>query len=128
MEQNDPNGAKPSDVFAKVFPEYMLYGMSYDEFWYGKPELAKYYREKHKLEIEQTNQQLWLQGLYIYDALAVVMSNAFSKRKDKYIEKPFDLFPPTEEEKEAKAEQIRLAMYEKLNAFKAEFEKRQGAE
>lgn len=105
----------------------MLYGMSYDEFWYGKPILAKYYREKHKLEIEQTNQQLWLQGLYIYDAFAVVLSNAFSKRKEKYIEQPLDLFPPTEEEQKAKAEQVRMELYKKLNAFKAAFEKQQGA-
>ena len=105
----------------------MLYGMSYDEFWYGKPILAKYYREKHKLEIEQTNQQLWLQGLYIYDAFAVVLSNAFSKRKKKYIEHPLDLFPPTEEEQKAKAERIRMELYKKLNAFKAAFEKQQGA-
>ena len=106
----------------------MLYGMSYDEFWYGKPILAKYYREKHKLEIEQTNQQLWLQGLYIYDAFAVALGNAFSKRKQTYIEKPIELFPPTEEELERKAEETRRAFVEKLNAFAAEFNKRNGAE
>lgn len=106
----------------------MLYGMSYDEFWHGKPILAKYYREKHKLEIEQTNQQLWLQGLYIYDAFAVVLGNAFSKKKNKYIEKPFELFPPTEEELERKAEETRKAFVKKLNAFAAEWNKRNGAE
>ena len=106
----------------------MLYGMSYDEFWYGKPILAKYYREKHKLEIEQTNQQLWLQGLYIYDAFAVVLGNAFSKRKNKYLDKPLELFPPTEEELARKVEETRRAFVEKLNAFAAEFNKRNGAE
>lgn len=106
----------------------MLYGMSYDEFWYGKPILAKYYREKHKLEIEQTNQQLWLQGLYIYDAFAVVLGNAFSKRKNKYLDKPLELFPPTEEELKRRVEETRRAFVEKLNAFAAEFNKRNGAE
>ena len=105
---------------------YMLYGMTPKEFWHGKPILAKWYREKHKLQIEQKNQQMWLQGLYFYDALAVVMSNAFSKRKEKYIDKPFDLFPPTEEEKQAKAERIKQAFVEKLNAWKDAFDKAHG--
>lgn len=104
----------------------MLYGMTYDEFWFGKPILAKYYREKHKLEIEQTNQQLWLQGLYIYDALSVVMNNSFSKRKEKYVEKPFDIFQKSEEEKKAEAQKTRLALYNKLNAFAEAFKKRNG--
>lgn len=105
---------------------YMLYGMTPDEFWHGKPILAKWYREKHKLQIEQKNQEMWLQGLYFYDALAVVMSNSFSKRKEKYIEKPLDLFPPTEEEKQAKAERIKQAFVEKLNAWKDAFDKAHG--
>ena len=113
-------------MFDKVFPEYMLYGMSYDEFWHGKPILAKYYREKHKLEIEQTNQQLWLQGLYIYDAFASVLSSAFSNRKSRYVEKPLNLFPPTEEEKEEAARKTRLELYRRLNAFKDAFDKRNG--
>lgn len=105
----------------------MTYGMTYDEFWYGKPILAKYYREKHKLDIERRNQELWLQGLYIYDAFAVVLSNAFSKHsKAKYIEKPFDLFPKTEEEKQAEIENTRRTMYEKLNAFADAFNKQHG--
>lgn len=100
--------------------------MSYDEFWHGKPILAKYYREKHKLEIEQRNQELWLQGLYIYDAFAVVLGNAFSKRKNKYLDKPLELFPPTEDEQKAKAEQTRRAFVEKLNALKDAFDKAHG--
>ena len=104
----------------------MAFGMSYDEYWHGEPIRARYYREKHKVEIEQRNQELWLQGLYIYNAFAVVLSNSFSKNShQKYIEKPIELFPKTEEQKEAESKKIRQAMYEKLNAWKDAFEKAQ---
>ena len=105
---------------------YMVYGMSYNEFWYGKPELATAYRKLHRLQAEQTNQQLWLQGLYIQNAVAVAINNAFSKQKLKYIKEPIQLYPPTEDEKQAKAEETRRKLVEKLNAWKDAFEKSKG--
>lgn len=102
----------------------MAYGMTYDEYWHGKPILARYYREKHKVEIEQRNQELWLQGLYFYDAVAVAMNNAFSKHAKKYIDKPFELFPKTEDEKKEEIQKIRQAMYDKLNAWADAFNKK----
>ena len=70
--------------------------MSYEQYWYGDPSLVIAYRDAHKLRIEQANQQLWLQGLYIYNAMAVIVSNVFAKKgatPQKYIDKPLDLFP-----------------------------------
>ena len=104
----------------------MLYGMSYDDFWYGKPELATAYKKLHRLQAEQTNQQLWLQGLYIHNAVAVAINNAFSKQKQKYISEPVRLFPMTEDEKETKAEETRQKLIEKLNAWKDAFNKSKG--
>ena len=104
----------------------MLYGMSYDDFWYGKPELATAYRKLHRLQAEQTNQQLWLQGLYIHNAVAVAINNAFSKQKQKYISEPVRLFPMTEDEKETKAEETRQKLIAKLNACKDAFNKSKG--
>ena len=101
----------------------MAYGMTFDEFWYGKPILAAFFREKHKIDIETKNQQLWLQGLYIYDALCVALNNSFSKKKEKYLAEPFKLFPKTEEETEREKEEIRRKFVEQLNAFADEFNK-----
>lgn len=102
----------------------MSWGMTYDEYWHGEPIRARYYQQKHKIDIEQRNQELWLQGLYIYDAIAVALSNSFSKNsRQKYMDKPFELFPKTEEQKEDEAKKIRQALYEKLNAWKNAFEK-----
>lgn len=97
--------------------------MSYDEFWYGKPDRAVAYRQAHRLRIEQTNQQLWLQGLYVHNAVAVAINNCFSNKKLKYIAEPVQMFPPTEEEKQAKAEETRKKLVERLNAFKDAFDK-----
>ena len=104
----------------------MLCGMSYDEFWYGDPFRAVAYRQAHRLRIEQANQQLWLQGLYVHNAVAVAINNAFSKTKQKYIAEPIKLFEPTEAEKKAKAEETRRKLVEKLNAWKDAFDKAKG--
>lgn len=78
--------------------------MTYEQFWYGEADLVIPYRKAHRLKIQQKNEELWLQGLYIYNAFGVVISNAFSERgsnKQKYIEKPLEIFPkpaPTEEQ------------------------------
>lgn len=79
-------------------------GMTPKEYWEESPYLAvayrKAYREKRKID----NEQAWLQGLYIMDAFAVCLNNAFSKRGGKkynYLEKPIDIFPLNEKEKEA---------------------------
>lgn len=100
--------------------------MSYDEFWYGDPFRAVAYRAAHRLRIEQANQQIWLQGLYINNAVAVAINNAFSKQKQKYVSEPIPLFKPTEEEQQAKIEETRRKLVEKLNAFKDAFDKAKG--
>lgn len=97
--------------------------MTFEQFWYGPPQLCETYRKLHRIRTEQRNQELWLQGLYVYDALAVALNNAFSKRKEKYLSQPFKLFEPTEEEKKLEAERIRQKFVEQLDAWKREFEK-----
>ena len=80
----------------------MAMGMSYTEFWDEPPFLAVAYRKAYRLKREIENEQAWLQGLYVYDAFAVCMANAFSKRGSKrqnYFERPIDIFPLTEREK-----------------------------
>ena len=77
-------------------------GMTIEQFWDEPPVLAKLYREAHKIRRQLANEQAWLQGLYVYDALAVILANAFSKRGAKqqvYIERPLDIYPISEAEK-----------------------------
>ena len=80
----------------------MAMGMTYAEFWDGPPEMAVAYRKAFKLKKQMDNELAWLQGIYNCHALAVCLSNAFSKqgsKKQTYFERPLDIFPLTEKEK-----------------------------
>lgn len=99
--------------------------MTCDQFWFDDPFLAVAYRRAYELRIEAENQRAWLQGLYNYNAMSIAINNAFSNKKQKYINKPIRLFPPTEDEKKAQIEETRRKLVERLNAFKDEFERRQ---
>ena len=102
--------------FEKLCPIYMSYGMSYDEFWYKSPYRARFYLEAQKRKIKQQDEYMWVQGMYIYEALCKVspVLHAFSKKGTKplpYSEKPYlrdndDL--QSEEEKKKKEENERL--------------------
>lgn len=103
----------------------MMCGMTYEQFWYGDPCLVIPFRKVHELQVEQRNQELWLQGLYFYNAVSVAINNAFSKQKQKYINKPLQLFPLSEDERKAQIAENNRKLVARLNAFKDEFEKRQ---
>ena len=68
--------------------------MSAKEFWEDDPDLFWAYRfsyiNKKKQEQEEHNIHSWLQGAYFYEAISVALSNAFSKNKISYRDKPFD--------------------------------------
>lgn len=99
--------------------------MTYDQYWNDDPCLTKYYMKAHKLQIEQRNQELWLQGLYIYDAFGVVIANAFSSKgskKQTYIEKPIELFKKSGIEEEASASAEKEKIIAKLNLWKANWD------
>lgn len=92
-----------SEIFERICPYYMMYGMSYEEYWHGDPWCMKAYHESYLLKQEQQNTMLWLQGIYFADAFGITLANAFSKKGSpprKYMEKPIDIFPKTKAEEE----------------------------
>ena len=94
--------------------------MSETQFWDGDPFLAVAYREAYRLKRQLDNEQAWLEGLYNLDAFAVVLSNAFSKRgskQQKYLERPIDIYPLTEEEKQRRLEEENKRMTDALKAM-----------
>ena len=105
--------------------------MTYEQFWEQSPYLAVAYRKAFKLKREIANEQAWLQGLYVYDAFAVCMANAFAKRgakKENYLEKPVDIFPLTDAEKERREQEERDKMQKAMEAIasKQRRKKKQG--
>lgn len=77
----------------------MALGMTYEQFWYGDPWMVKTFERAHELKKEMLNEQMWMQGLYIYDAVKAVVSSALGKKTD-YMKQPVDLHPVTDAEKE----------------------------
>lgn len=118
------------ELFDKMCPFFMSCGMSYDLYWHGDPYAPRMFYKAQKLQNERHNQEMWLQGLYIYNAFSVVLSNAFSKKGSKpakYIEKPFPLYPPTKEEREAEALKERQKAIRSFQAM-MDAQKRKNAE
>lgn len=106
-------------------------GMTYEQYWDMSPYLVIAYRKAYKLNREIANEQAWLQGLYVYDAFAVCMANAFAKRgakKENYLEKPVDIFPLTDAEKERREQEERDKMQKAMEAIasKQRRKKKQG--
>ena len=82
--------------FYEHFPYYLSIGMTYDQYWNGDPMLTKYYRQADEMRNERKNQELWLQGMYIYEALCDVapIMTAMPKKGAKphrYSEKPYSI-------------------------------------
>ena len=81
----------------------MNWGMSYDEFWHGEPGRINYYKKAYDIRKEIRNNELWLQGLYIYKALMATSGYTFGMKNDppKYYEEPLAI---TDDEKKFREE------------------------
>ena len=88
-----------SEFFDKMCPYYMLYGMTYDEFWEGDIWMAPIYKKYYELKIEEHNQFLHLAGQYNMLAYA-----ATQDKKNKYPKQPFPI-TPSEAKRRKEAEQ-----------------------
>lgn len=103
----------------EIEPYYLAIGMSHEQFWYGDPWLCVVFRDMHNLKREMRNEELWLQGLYNFNALSTVLSNfgqMFTKHKrapQKYIQQPIRVTPLSEAEKRQKeiAERKKVIAY-----------------
>lgn len=69
----------------------MSLGMTWTDFWEGEPAMAAAFRKAAKLRNEREDTIAWLNGLYVYEAIAKLapIFNAFSKAEpDVYPDKP----------------------------------------
>ena len=97
-EGSEHNGSLPhftyTERFYEVFSYYLSIGMTPEQFWDGDCTWVKYYRQADELRSERRNQELWLQGMYIYEAICDVspILHAFAKKGAKphpYPSKPY---------------------------------------
>ena len=114
-----------SEIFERLCPVYMSYGMTYEQYWYGDPWSLRAYKDAHMLRRKERNLFSWLDGLYTYSALNTVLANAFASKGTpprKYLEQPLDIFPKTEAEEQAEQERKRRELVLKLTAWKKMFD------
>lgn len=85
----------------------MSYGMSRDEYWNGDIRAAFDYVEAEQYRFKRRNEEMWLQGAYICDAVAVAVHNTVvlglnkgRGEKATYPDKPYDFTPPKENEED----------------------------
>ena len=107
-----------SEQFYEHLPYYLAIGMTYDQFWNEDCTLVKYYRKAHQIKQKQRNQELWLQGLYFYDALCDVspILHAFAKKGTKPKPYPTEPYPTTDKEVAGRKERQRILHIEKMKA------------
>lgn len=108
-----------TDTFYEMFPYYLSIGMTAEQYWDGDPTLVKYYRKAEELRNEKRNQELWLQGMYIYEALCDVspILRAFAKKGTKPAPYPTNPYPLTEKQRRREQEEKERKLAEKGKRF-----------
>ena len=101
--------------------------MTYEQFWLGDPALCKAYRRADEIRKKRMNEELWLNGIYMAEALASTVGNMFSKQKYKYPSEPKpitmdEIAERKERERRAKMEKIKAAFTAKALAVNAQME------
>lgn len=79
--------------------------------------MTKAFREAYTLQRRKENENMWLQGMYVYKALEAVIGTAFGKSRIKYAQEPFDIFPKTKYEIEAEKARERKKLVNFLNSL-----------
>jgi len=111
---DNPAPISYTKVFIEQLPFYMSIGMTYDEFWYDDCCKAKYYRQAFEISKNRKNQEMWIMGAYVYEAICDVspVLHAFAKSNTKplpYLSEPFPLSKKEAEDMERAKEATRIA-------------------
>lgn len=93
-EQDSSPSFTYTEKFYEQFPYYLSIGMTPEQYWDGDPALVKYFRQAEEMRVERRNYEMWLQGLYVYEAICDVspILHAFAKKGTKpqpYSDQPY---------------------------------------
>jgi len=86
------------------------------QYWDEDCQLAKWYRKADELRRKRKNEELWLQGMYIYEALCCVapVLHAMAKGGTKPAPYPTKPYPITPEEIRAEQERRERERLERM--------------
>lgn len=107
-----------TEQFYELFPFYLSIGMTFDQYWNDDCALTVHYRKAHELRTKRKNHEMWLQGLYVYDALCSVspILQAFAKKGTKPLPYPELPYPISDKEAKEREEERQRANRKKAMA------------
>lgn len=123
MEGSERDSSLPiftyTERFREQFPYYLSIGMTPEQYWDGDPEWARAFRKADEMRMERKNQELWLQGMYFYEAIcdASPILHDFAKRGTKphpYVEKPYPISEKQHKRDEVDKEKAKFDKGKKL--------------
>lgn len=118
----------------------MSLGMTYEQYWDGDVWMVRDFRKSHKLILEAQNRHAYIQGMYVYSAIAsmVPVLRPFSKARkpEEYLKEPIDFYGreqivdrkadrPQKSEREQSGNKARQLMEIWAVNFNQKFEERQ---
>lgn len=124
-----------TEKFNELFPYYLAIGMTYEQYWDGDCALVADYRRAQEIRNDMENQRLWLQGMYVYEAICCVapVLRPLSKAKKplRYRAEPYPMRETAhqkseriiEEKQDEKAKSV-MEMF--MTQFNKRFEKKGG--
>lgn len=112
------NAVSFTEQFYEHLPFYLSIGMTYEQYWNGDCLLVKYYRKAHRMKQKRRNQELWVQGAYIYEAIIDIapVLHAFAKKGAKPLPYVSEPFPLTQKEVMERRKQEEKIKYNKQKA------------
>lgn len=104
-----------TEKFNELFPHYLSIGMTEEQYWDKDCMLVVAYRKAEELRTDRKNQEMWLQGAYIYDAICRVspILHAFAKKGTKPVPYMEEAYALTEKQAEVKEEAKAKAVFDK---------------
>ena len=109
LETSPKQTASPQDIlnYLDDLCAYALsIGMTYEQYWFERPNLLNVYVKAEEYRRTRVNQDLWLQGLYVYQAIGdlVPLLNPFSKdhKPKPYLKEPIPISEKEVEERRLK--------------------------
>ena len=94
----------------------MSIGMTYDEFWNQDVTMVRAFRKADDIRRRRQNETLWMQGIYIRDALLSTVGNMFSAKGSRPMEYPKEPYPVTSGQVEEKEKADHKRTEERMKA------------